>query len=888
MAETLASLILSALPVVQRFCCLITSEAEFLSRVSSDVDWLREELANMRSFLQQSTAEAVGIDRLRDAIYEAEDIVEIFDLQRSRSVYANPRLFSYLKSTHELGSRVVEIKSTLAEISRRRSLYKIKHDNGAGLSFHHRLHNLLASSPLVLDGDLVGFDEDLKILLGWVMDEDPQLCILSLVGMGGIGKTTLIKRLYNHEDVKRRFDRSAWIYVSQSNRLREVFSEMAKRLMGVPSAEVDALNERELQEGLLSCLEQRRFLIVFDDVWDKRMWDFIKLVLPTNNVAGSRVIITTRNAGVASTVVDVKNHVHKLSPLAMEESWALFLKKALAAGDVAGGCPEELKEMAEGIVRKCGGVPLAVVTVGHMMSRKERSLVEWRRVLDSMSRDFWNGDHDDGVRRALLFSYKDLPYPLGQCFLLCSMFPDDYEISRKRLVRLWLAEGFIQDERGEVVEDVAEKYLMELINRNMIQVSMLGSSGKVKACRIHDLLHQLSISISHEESFSTKCDDQRTVIPKMARRISMHSNYSNSECKKSKWQIRSLLMFGTKQPLHSLNNFMRGGIWLLRVLDLEDACLTKLPSEVGDLMHLRYLSLKGTEIMKLPHSLKNLLNLQTLDIRKTNIRKLPFSLQNVKQLRHLEMKQVEKSITAPKGISFLEKLQVVTGLQASGTIAHEIRMLTQLRKLSIEQLKAGDSIPLCSSINNMASLSSLSMFSIDEPKMLDLSSLVPSPSLHKLHIAGYLGRLPNWFCTMKSLTKLRLGLSRLSEDPFPVLKDLPSLVFLQLYEAFGGQVMRCSSPGFKKLKILILTGLDSLEEWEVEEGAMPCIQELWIMSCSELKAIPLGFEFLTTLQKLRLVDMPENFVKRISSEPAGEDFGRVQHIPSIQVPNAWN
>lgn len=579
MAEALASVLCS--PGLHDLFCLITSEARFLSRVAGDVDWLRDEVISIRSFLHHHAAAAestsvdhhrpqpssVLINHLRDAIYDAEDIIDAFEIARSRprtrSRYINPSCS--LKSLHEIGCRVREIKSALAEISRRMTQYKIDHHHqGEGLSTTDNkfwLQTLLASSPLVQDKDLVGVDEDFNVLLGYVLSRDAELSTISLVGMGGVGKTTLIKRVYNHEEVKRGFDRSAWVYVSQSNQLRVVFSELAKGLMDIPSAEVDALSERELQEGLLSCLEQRRYLLVFDDVWDKAMWGVIRLVLPRNE-ARSRVIVTTRNAEVASSVVDVKSYVHKLHPLSLEESWALFSMKAFPARDAACSCPEELKETAEGIVGKCGGLPLALVTIGHMMSRKERTLLEWRRVLGSISREFWNGDND-GVRRALLFSYKDLPYPLRLCFLFFSVFPHDSEISRKRLVRLWLAEGVIQEERGEVAEDVAEKYLMELINRNMIQVSIMGSSGKVKACRVHDLLHQLAISISHEDNFSTVCDDQRAEIPRTVRRISIQKNYNNSEVKKGKWQVRSFFMFGTSHPLHSLTHFMRNGLWLL-------------------------------------------------------------------------------------------------------------------------------------------------------------------------------------------------------------------------------------------------------------------------------------------------------------------------------------
>nr|QDX18322.1 disease resistance protein RPM1-like isoform X1 [Cymbidium sinense] len=873
--------------VIPKLCSLLSD----ISRTDSEVNWLGDELRSMRSFLEEVEDSPdhgddkanflTWINQIREAVYDSEDIIESFDLcRRLNSVYSFPCM---LNSRHDLTSRIQDLRSRLEDISRRRQEYispgSLTQSN-ASKSKDAWLQGLLASSPFSNQdgGEVVGFRKDLDLLLGWVLAGPPELTVVSVVGMGGLGKTTLVKRVFNHGEVRRLFDRSAWIYVSQKAQIRDILSDMAKRLMEFPTSEIDALGEQELQEELLKILEHRRILLVLDDVWRSTLWEAVKLVLPSNNHR-SRVIITTRNEELVSSITGAVSHVHRLQPLSPEDSWTLFRNKAFPSSVRP---PDELDEVAREIVRNCGGLPLAVVTIGGMMSRKEGTVGEWHRVLDNIHKYLIRDDSGDTVRRVLMLSYTDLPYPLKSCFLYFSLFPMDFIISRKRLVRLWLAEGFVDE------EEVAEKYLTELISRSMVQVSMMRVGGRVKACQVHDLLHHLAITIAGKQSFSAFCKQEGALvstIPNKTRRISFQPQHPCS-CTTLKFHkgtkpLRSLFLFGIAERFSFRNQI--GSFRLLRVIDLEEAAITKLSSEIGNLRHLRYLGLKGTKISHLPRTLKNLRNLQTLDVRRTQLRKLQFDVKNWMNLKHLEMRQAAQSIRVKSGIQNLSLLQVVTGLKAGTATAHRIGRLQQLRKLGVEKLKSKDANLLCCSINNMSSLVSLSISTKSESETLELGNLKPSPRLQKLHLVGNLTTLPDWLEGLQSLTKLRLGLSRLQEDPMPILGKLHSLAFLQLYDyAYEGKVMRSCRGGFKMLRILLVTGLEGLEEWEVEEGSMPFIQELWIVSCSNLKAVPSGFQFLATLQKLRLLFMPDRFLSRVStSGSGGEDLSFVRHIASI-------
>ncbi|KAK3165605.1 hypothetical protein QOZ80_1AG0035340 [Eleusine coracana subsp. coracana] len=840
-----------------------------------DVRWLRDELHSMQLFLQEmeqsngdsSMARQAWIDQMRDIMLDSEDVADVFDA----SQVSGCGILGNLGARREVGTRIRRIRTQLSDISRRRLDYAIPTPKPANSIDNKWVHNLLASSPLIHDKDTVGLDRGLDELLQHVMAGGSELSVISLVGMGGVGKTTLAKKVYNHPDVKKHFNCSSWVYVSNTMELRDVLRQMAKGLIRILSADLSSLNESQLQELLLSGLDGLRFLLVLDDVWDQGVWDVIKLVLPMNN-KGSRVLVTSRNTIVAESVVEVTNHVHQLQPLTFEDSYNLFCKRAFVKGGI---CPDDLKETATNIVKKCAGLPLAIVAAGSMMSRKETTDIEWRHVLASIQKDLSNGE--TGVHQTLLVSYKDLPNPLKPCFLLFSVIPYDTEISRKKLIRLWIAEGFVQEKDGETLETTAEKYLMELINRSMVQVAIASRTGRVKACRVHDLLHDLAISLSEKERFSTVFSGRDSSTT--PRRISVQSSHV-SFSKEHKKRLRSMFMFSSDARSAMKCNIVARSFKILRILDLEDGNMLKLPKEIGRLLHLRYLGLKGCKLKKLPRSLHKLYHLQTLDIRRTQIKVITFQIKCLRNLRHLEMRQDDQSIRIPMGLAQLDKLQVLTGLQASAVVVHEIARLTQLKKLSIEDLCIKDAKKMCSSVNNLKELTYLSI-SADDNRPLDLATLKPSSCLQKLHLAGTLHTLPDWFVQLCNLTKLRLSFSQLKDDPLPVLGLLPNLQFLQLNNAYQGKVMRCCYPVFLKLKIFILTELEELEEWHVDEGAMPCVEEVWIMLCENLAMVPAGLESLATLQRLRLVGMPSPFIGRLGQ--LGEDFVRVKHIPSIQI-----
>ncbi|KAJ9167274.1 hypothetical protein P3X46_021938 [Hevea brasiliensis] len=280
-------------------------------------------------------------------------------------------------------------------------------------------------------------------------------------------------------------------------------------------------------------------------------------------------------------------------------------------------CPRDLEPLATELVGKCEGLPLAVVALGGLMSSK-KSVTEWSSVCENLSWQLNNNERLEVVKSILLISFNDLPSPLKHCFLHCCLFPEDYKIQRKKLIGLWIAEGFVQQiDRTRPIE-VAESYLMELILRSMLQVVRRNEFGRPKHCKMHDLLREIGLSISEREKFGVVYDGKAEI----------------DKCKSH--QVRRLSIQTTKGDLQSYSNMTRLRS-LFVALDLENAAIDILPEGLGTLFNLRYLNLRGTPMAKLPKSIGKLRNLEALDISETNIKELPSEVVELQNLRSLAM-----------------------------------------------------------------------------------------------------------------------------------------------------------------------------------------------------------------------------------------------------------
>ncbi|KAI4357647.1 hypothetical protein L6164_001582 [Bauhinia variegata] len=462
------------------------------------------------------------------------------------------------------------------------------------------------------------------------------------------------------------------------------------------------------------------------------------------------------------------------------------------------------------------------------------------------------------MQRIFSLSFHDLPYNLKSCFLYLSIFPEDYLIERTRVVRLWIAEGFVKVKDGRTLEEVAESYFYELLNRSLIQAATTTYDGRVKSCRIHDFLREAILSKSKDENFvQVLSRENATRLPEGTRRLSifhLSQQVAMYQFKRSLLsKLRSLFFFGADSSL-TMSELLSGGFKLLKVLDLQGAPLDKCPKQVSTLFLLRYLSFRNTKVSMLSKSIGNLHSLETLDLRQTNVTELPSEIYKLRKLRNLLICQFHSSGTkcalkvvksggcfvgyfiwsvcafeASKEIGGLVSLQKLCYVDASerDDLIIELGKLVQLRRLCLINVKGQHGSVLCSSISKMQCLSSLSLHWKGPIDLQSMSS--PPPLLKRLHLTGRLVELPSWLSSLQYLEVLHLVNSELKEDPLKSLPPGGCLIDLLLYDAFIGEVMFIQPGGcFTRLRFLGIFKFGSVSKLLIFPNAIPSLECVYI------------------------------------------------------------
>uniref|UniRef100_A0ACD5WP73 Uncharacterized protein n=1 Tax=Avena sativa TaxID=4498 RepID=A0ACD5WP73_AVESA len=602
---------------------------------------------------------------VKELSYQMEDIVDTFMVQvECRADPANPknkvkkllkktiRLFKKGRDLHHLSDALDEAVGQAKQLAELRQRYEQEtRDIADGASVDPRMMALYTDVT-----ELVGIEEARDKLINMLTKGDDwseqTTSTVSIVGFGGLGKTTLAKMAY--DKIKVQFDCGAFVSVSQNPDVKKVFQNI---LYGLDKDKYENIHnakweEKHLVDELIEFLSNKRYLIVIDDIWDEKSWKPIKCAFSKKS-PGSRLITTTRIISVAQACCSSSDDIYRMEPLSQDVSRRLFNKRVFSHEK---GCPFELAQVSEDILHKCGGIPLAIITIASLLSsnRQIKTKDQWYALLKSIGRGLTEDHSVEEMKKILLLSYYDLPSYLKPCLLYLSVFKEDEKILRDKLVCKWISEGFVYSEKQETsLHVLGDSYFNELVNRSMIQPIGIDDEEKVEACHVHDMVLDLICSLSSEENFVTILDGNERNMPHTQRKVRILS-IRNSKVDvdiTGMAHVRSLSFTSNiVDPVLNIASFQ-----VMRVLDLE-VCDISDVGYVVDLLHLRYLGLRYTKVKHLPEKIGNLQFLQTLDIRGTRILFVPAS---VVCLRRLMCLYVDGYTELPPGIGSVTSLEVL-------------------------------------------------------------------------------------------------------------------------------------------------------------------------------------------------------------------------------------
>ncbi|XP_044473934.1 disease resistance protein RPM1-like [Mangifera indica] len=893
----------AVISVIQMLIPLLGQEIDLLGSAKRGVEDIKRELESIRSLLKDADKRAAQeeedggagsnecvktwVKQLREEAFRIEDTIDeyIMNVARGRG------LIGYIhkaKHRRKIATEIQDIKLSLSKIKRRGEFYNFRYiDQGSGSGGRNVIpHDSRVSSFFIEDVEVVGIESTIEELTDLLVNRTFNIrSVIAVVGEGGLGKTTLVGKIYNENVVKKHFDCQAWITIGREylkkDLLRTIIQELY-RLVGSTLLETHKMEERDLIMMLREYLKDKCYMIVFDDVWKIDFWRDIEHALIDNN-RNSRVMLTARNKAVVEFIPLSIVHVHMLETLSSEKAWELFCRKSFGSNNC---CPPNLKELSKQIIGKCGGLPLAIIAIAGLLSRRSKIASEWRNIIDNLGSKLSNDSHLKDCNKVLSEGYYDLPFHLKSCLLYFGVFPQGYEIGFGRLIRLWMAEGFVQCNNNLLSEHVAQEYLKELIDRSLVQVSKRKASGRVESCRVHDLMYEIIRGKMKECDFCHFLNERDLDHFSKTRRISLHKSTNGvlESIKNSK--IRSIYLFNVdKLPKSFMITLVE--FKLLKILDFENAPIDSLPDGVGNLFHLHYLSLKNTNVKELPKSVGMLLNLETLNLKWTPMHEFSVEIKNLKKLQNLIFQRLDfegpyqDAVKIHEGFGALTKLRRLLRVHLNSEALKELMMMTQLRKLCVS-LANRDAKNLFGIVENMEKLEQLSVRLLTTgEEIVDLETVASPPQcVERLGLAMYIKKVPVWICKLENLIKLKLRLVGSANDSMRVLQTLPNLLVFSVRVRDSDEELHVKEGWFPKLQYLSLFDIKELKWLMIEKGAMPSLTELLIGPCPLLKEIPIGIEHLRNLKTLVFHMM----LKEVYCMVKNDNWKKLtNHIPQIRA-----
>ncbi|PIN11493.1 Apoptotic ATPase [Handroanthus impetiginosus] len=773
------------------------------------ISWIETQTKTLQSYLKdaQSKKEADFINSIRDFALDVEDSLDTFvpeiEQQKSKGSFGflkHPSCIPcYGVTDNDFSLKIEEFKKRAAKIEQSKG--DIAAESSVDMKFWVKTKEFKKTYFL---------REERGEIKAKISGGDQKCRMIYIIGPGGVGKTTLAREIY--DQVKKEFECSAMVCISEESPVGDLLIDIARQVkLG------ESKMKQNLQENLNLFLRDRKYVIFLDDFLHK--FDVLTDVVMTNSKKGSRIIVTCREQEFQELACYLDDSIHEKDSITLKHLSDSEGKK-LFHDCMGQTLSSELENISDKIVRKCGGLPLAIHVAAGLLKAKERSERSWNEVLERMD----EGNENDNFNRIFNLSYQDLPTKLKPFFLYFGIFPMNREIFVSELIRLWVAEKLvIKADESRKPNRIVEDYMDELIERNLIQVSRTRVDGRVKSCGIQNLLRDFCIGKAKEINFFYNSSNLRNDdLPSTARRVIADSSSTNSTIP---GKLRAVLCFSKGEELANFIQRHASELRFLQLLSIEvDYKAINIPVEILDFSGLTYLKIKG-RFITIPSSIWKLKRLQTLEVRS---REVPESILKMKHLVHLFVSGViiPKSKTRKQGDILEVDLQNLETLYFDYQYGYHLspnsfKRLPSLKKLRLSISKTITLEAFCGTTPLLQKLEDLKLRVGREshiPSSMDFSGC---KNLQTLYLVFNNSNISCSFEFPKTLVRITLGgIGTEDKDPVEKLKKLPSLEIIKLKNCTAEKIDLSGNGNFPRLKILMLCDT-KFQLLAVDEHGMP-------------------------------------------------------------------
>ncbi|KAL3499068.1 hypothetical protein ACH5RR_041800 [Cinchona calisaya] len=836
---------------------LANCKVNSITLVEDQIQVFEKDLVFLRSFLHKFVDQHEELQSLQSCVMEVAYKAEfVIDSLMVGNIECSPLLFeTIVEEMKHIRIEAMEIndsmKYNMVEVQKFTNTSSFVPSQG---------------STSTMDEDVLKLDDATTTIIDRLTRGSTQMDVVTIVGMSGLGKTTLAKIVYNDSSITYHFHIRSWCCVSQLYSKKDLLLQILHCITGKHcNTNLKEMNEDDLDVQLYRHLKGNRYLIILDDLWGTEAWNLLKNSFPEDANA-SRVLVTSRLQDLA---LEIKSNSipHALRLLTNDESWELLKMKLFVQERFSSA----MHVLGREIASNCKGLPLTIVIMAGILSTLEQD--GWEEVLRSLSSE--SVSRTEQCRYTLELSYKHLPDYLKSCLLYFGLFPEDEFISAKRLVWLWIAEGFVQKNELKTLEEVAEGYMMGLINRSLVMVEKRRSIGGVKFCKIHDVIHEFSVAKAREENFLQLLRGGNELFTfheaGKVRRLCIYSETKDfEEARLFCPGVRSLIYFGLDydcQVYPSSFSHVFRIFRFLRVLDMYQIDVGDVfPTEIELLILLRFLSLK-VSVKSIPPSIANLLYLETFLLRgchgSNSSGLLPDTIWKMKNLRHLHTENYW-SFILPWGHN-LENSCGLCHLQSISTVELCCKNMKKITRLlpDIRKLKCRLSHSYSENIS-VGNCYGKSGWKCDRIFALDSLTRLESLRIYTWAVRDEF-RIP----FPVSLKKLSLSSFCWQWSEISSIGKLPNLEVLKLkFDSFEGKVWDMEEVEFPKLKYLGLEYLD-IVNWTGNGEHFPCLEKLVLKHLRTLEEVPSCLSWISTLEVIEVQGCTKSIVdlvKKIEEE----------------------